>query len=104
MCISRLRFATRVLFGILVLSCTFLPAPAQSGPGAERSVANPCASTGNAIPSGLVVLLPSGEKNYQSMNLKVLKNPLMSGVAVQINWRDIEPDQGHPEWTQLDAL
>src|SRR6202790_2771716 len=104
MCISRLRFATRVLFGILVLSCTFLPAHAQSRPGAERSVANQCASTGNAIPSGLVVLLPSGEKNYQSMNLQVLKNPLMSGVAVQINWRDIEPDQGKTDWTQLDAL
>jgi hypothetical protein len=67
-------------------------------------VANQCALTGNAIPSGLVVLLPSGQKNYQSMNLQVLQNPLMSGVAVQINWRDIEPDQGKPDWTQLDAL
>jgi RES domain-containing protein len=33
MCISRLRFATRVLLGILVLSWTFLPAHAQSGLG-----------------------------------------------------------------------
>jgi hypothetical protein len=104
MCISRLRFSTRVVLGILGLSWTFLPAHAQLRPGAERSVANQCALTGNATPSGLAVLLPSGEKNYQSMNLQVLKNPLMSGVAVQINWRDIEPDQGKPDWTQLDAL
>ena len=28
----------------------------------------------------------------------------MSGVAVQINWRDIEPVQGKPDWSKLDAL
>jgi hypothetical protein len=104
MCISPLHRAARVLLGILLLSWTFLPAHAQSRLDAERTAANQCASTGNAIPSGLVVLLPSGQKNYQSMNLQVLKNPLMSGVAVQINWRDIEPEQGKPDWTQLDAL
>jgi hypothetical protein len=59
---------------------------------------------GDAVPSGLVVLLPSGEKNYRSMNLQVLDNPAMSGVAVQINWRDIEPVQGKPDWSKLDAL
>jgi len=81
---------------------TCLPAHAQLRP-AQRSAADQCALTGNSIPTGLFVLLPSGEKNYQTMNLQVLKNPLMSG-AVQINWRDIEPEQGKPDWTQLDAL
>jgi hypothetical protein len=38
------------------------------------------------------------------MNLQVLNNPSVSGVAVQVNWRDIEPVQGKPDWTQLDAL
>ncbi|HEX2790007.1 MAG TPA: hypothetical protein VHN17_06220 [Steroidobacteraceae bacterium] len=38
------------------------------------------------------------------MNLQVVNNPYISGVAVQINWRDIEPVQGKPDWTQLDAL
>jgi hypothetical protein len=80
------------------------PAHAQSKEDLERSATLQCALTGNAKPSGLVVLLPSGEKNYQSMNLQVLNNPFMSGVAVQINWRDIEPVQGKPDWTQLDAL
>jgi len=56
------------------------------------------------IPSGLAVVLPSGEKRYQSMNLQVLNNPFVSGVAVQINWRDIEPVQGNPDWSKLDAL
>jgi hypothetical protein len=33
-----------------------------------------------------------------------LNNPFVSGVAVQINWRDIEPVQGKPDWSKLDAL
>src|ERR1700685_2474068 len=41
MCISRLRLATRVLLGILVLSWTFLPAHAQPRPGAERRQQGP---------------------------------------------------------------
>jgi hypothetical protein len=28
----------------------------------------------------------------------------MSGVAVQLNWRDIEPLEGKPNWSRLDAL
>jgi hypothetical protein len=104
MCISRLHCAARVLLGIWLLLWAFLPVRAQPHQDLERSEAIRCASTRDAIPSGLVVLLPSGEKNYQSMNLKVLNNPFMSGVAVQVNWRDIEPVQGKPDWTQLDAL
>ena len=33
-----------------------------------------------------------------------MKNPFISGVAVQINWRDIEPVQGKPDWSKLDEL
>jgi len=103
-CISRRWSAVRVLLGICLLSWTPLPAWAQPNQGLERSEALRCASRGDAIPSGLVVLLPSGEKNYRSLNLQVLNNPFMSGVAVQINWRDIEPVRGKPDWSQLDAL
>lgn len=95
MCISRLRYAVRVLLGICVLAGSLLPAWGE----AVR-----CAATGEAIPHGVVVLLPSGQQNYRAMNLAVVKNPSVSGVAVQINWRDIEPVQGTPDWSQLDAL
>jgi hypothetical protein len=33
-----------------------------------------------------------------------VKNPFISGVQVQINWRDIEPVQGKPDWSKLDEL
>jgi len=104
MCISWLRCAVRVLLGICLMSWALLPARAQSNRGLERREVQRCALTGHAIPSGLIVLLPSGEKNYQSMNLQVLNNPFMSGIAVQVNWRDIEPAQGRPDWSKLDAL
>jgi hypothetical protein len=104
MCISRVTCAALALIGIY-LSCPLsAQAQAQSVPGAEHGEASKCALTGNAVPNGLVALLPSGEKNYQSMNLQVVSNPYMSGVAVQVNWRDIEPSEGKPDWTRLDAL
>jgi Beta-galactosidase len=80
------------------------PAHCQSNETPERSATPQCTSAAKAKPSGLVVLLPSGERNYQAMNLQVLNNTFMNGVAVQINWRDIEPEQGKPDWMQLDAL
>ena len=95
MCVSRLRYVVRVLLGICVLAGSLLPA---------RGAAVPCAATGEAVPHGVVVLLPSGEQNYRAMNLAVVKKPPVSGVAVQINWRDIEPVPGMPDWSQLDAL
>ncbi len=64
----------------------------------------PCGSTEDTIPSGIAVVLPPGEKGYKSGNLEALKNPFVSGVAVQINWRDIEPVQGKPDWSKLDEL
>jgi hypothetical protein len=93
--ISRLRYIACVLIGIGL--CCGLPARA----GAETVQ---CALGGKALPNGLVVLLPSGEKNYRSMKLQLLSNPFMSGVAVQVNWSDIEASEGKPDWSQLDAL
>jgi hypothetical protein len=95
MCVSRLRYAVRVLLGICILAGSLLPALGE----AVR-----CAATGEAVPHGVVVLLPSGQQNYRAMNLAAVKNPFVSGVAVQVNWRDIEPVQGTPDWSQLDAL
>src|SRR6202049_4581439 len=106
--ISRLRC---VLLGISLLSCwswTSLAAPAQrpdhAHPPPQRREAVRCASSDDATPNGLAVVLPPGEKGYKSGNLEALNNPFVSGVAVQINWRDIEPVQGKPDWSKLDAL
>ena len=106
--VAPLGWVVRTLAATCFCSCILPSAHAQPKSLADSDVNGrrpvPCASAADAVPSGLVVLLPSGEKNYQSMNLQVLNNPYISGVAVQINWRDIEPIQGKPDWTQLDAL
>src|ERR1700676_3415018 len=95
MWISRLRYAAFVLIGICL--CCALPARAWA-----ETVQ--CALGGNALPNGPVVLLPSGEKNYRSMKLQLLSNPSMSGVAVQVNWSDIDATVDKPEWSQVDGL
>ena len=90
-----LRSAIRVLSGLCLLLWTALPARAEP---------LRCAFGSGAIPTGLAVLLPSGENNYHSMNVGLVRNPFVRGVAVQINWRDLEPVQDAPDWSKLDAL
>jgi hypothetical protein len=60
-------------------------------------------NTGMLPPNGLVVVLPPGKQKEQ-LEIRALKNPFISGVAVQMNWRDIEPIQGEPDWSRLDAV
>ncbi len=59
-------------------------------------------ATNSAPPNGLVVVIEN--KPQGALNLQALKNPFISGVALQIRWRDIEPVQGKPDWTKLDQL
>ena len=90
---------------VMDLACRSCSAPGPpADPAAQRGEAVRCASSDDATPNGLAVVIPPGEKGYKSGNLEVLKNPFMRGVAVQINWRDIEPVQGNPDWSKLDAL
>ncbi len=63
----------------------------------------PQSSTEMSALSGLVVVLPSGKEN-EKVELQAMNNPYISGVAVQMNWRDIEPTQGQPDWSRLDEI
>jgi hypothetical protein len=98
----------RILAGACLLSWS-LPLTCAQAKGdfaqdVHRRQAIPCASTASAIPSGLAVVLPSHDTRDQSVNLRALNNSFMNGVHVQINWRDIEPVEGKPDWSRLDAL
>ena len=106
--ISRPQWA---LLGISLLSCfswTSVPASADpqdpADPASQRQEAVQCASSDAATPNGIAVVLPPGEKGYKSGNFEALNNPFVSGIAVQINWRDLEPVEGKPDWSKLDAL
>jgi hypothetical protein len=66
--------------------------------------APPLPVTRDSPPSGLVVVLPPGKQRDHSSDLVALNKPFMSGVALQIDWRDIEPAQGKPDWSRLDEL
>jgi hypothetical protein len=91
---------------ICLLSWTLLPAGTQPNDLVDQDVKPReivrCGSTDAATPSGLAVVLPS--QNYQSPELEAVNNAFISGVAVQINWRDIEPVEGKPDWSKLDEL
>ncbi len=61
------------------------------------------ALTGNSAPNGLVVVIENKPQENR-LDLRALENPYISGVALQIRWRDIEPVQGNPDWSKLDQL
>src|SRR5271163_4095781 len=83
----------------LVLASAWLLAPiaAMAEPGQAG------ASSGNTVPNGLVVVIEN-KPQQNRLNLRALENPYVSGVALQIRWRDLEPVQGSPDWSKLDQL
>ena len=48
--------------------------------------------------------MPPTKQKDERLELQALNNPFISGVAVQMYWRDIEPVEGQPDWSKLDAL
>jgi hypothetical protein len=81
----------------------------QAGPNAGTVYRYEVASTPTALPpppSGLAAVLRNDPK--VPLDLAPFANPYISGVAIQIEWTDIEmadPATGaQPDWTRLDEL
>ena len=49
-------------------------------------------------------MIPSGPRKDPSRDIEALNNPYMSGISIQMNWRDLEPVQGQPDWSKLDGI
>lgn len=64
------------------------------------------ATTAGFAPSGLVVVRHVANSPEQDRALieQALRNPFISGVGYQIHWSDLEPAEGKPDWSKLDAL
>jgi hypothetical protein len=92
------RLATLAVRTSLAFVCIlwFFLTAASAEPG------SPLASD-SSLPHGLVVVLENKPEQKQ-LDLRTLNNPLISGVALQIRWRDIEWVQGQPNWSKLDQL
>ena len=103
-----LTLSSALLLCICLLSWALVSAraqrkdPSNQDPTPRETVR--CGSTEDTIPRGLVVVLPPQGTRDQSRYLQALNNPFISGVAAQINWRDIEPVEGKPDWSRLDGL
>jgi hypothetical protein len=76
-----------ILVGNLVLLAVMLIAPPSPSMAQQNRVL--------PSPDGLVVVLPP-TKHKERLDIQAVKNPFISGVAVQINWRDLEPMKGQP--------
>jgi hypothetical protein len=89
------RVAVQIALGLL--GGLLVPAATMGAP------AMPSASSGASPPNGLVVVLENKPQEPR-LNLQALNNPFVSGVALQIRWRDVEPVQGKPDWSKIDQL
>jgi hypothetical protein len=85
----------RIAFVLLSATATLFPFAASATPVPLPG--------NNAAPTGLVVVIENKPQQPQ-LNLQALNNPLISGVALQIRWRDLEPVRGKPDWSKLDQL
>jgi hypothetical protein len=84
---------------VLVTASAWLLLPAL----ATGKPAQSLATNGSSQPKGLVVVIESKPQENR-LNLRALNNPYISGVALQIRWRDLEPAEGNPDWSKLDQL
>jgi hypothetical protein len=86
-----------IFIAFVILSVVLqLPAAAVARPPQARTLA------GISAPSGLVVVIDPTVPGSQWR--RAVKNPYVRGVAVQINWRDLEPVEGKPDWSELDDV
>ena len=90
------RLSARVV-PILIIVSLILPDWASAESGLRPPPAN------NSSPNGLVVVIEN-KPEQDRLDLRALNNPLISGVALQIRWRDLEPVKGKPDWSKLDQL
>lgn len=90
------------LVGLFVVLTEIASAQAGTGKIATEKPGPPCAATDYSIVSGLVVDITPKEDG--SLDLRSVKNPCISGVALQIHWSDLEPVEGKPDWSKLDEL
>jgi len=83
---------------VVALSCAVLlcVADARAANGPPQTPAD------DSLPSGLVVVIEN--KAARELDLRALNNPYVRGVALQIRWRDIEPEEGKPDWSRLDQV
>jgi hypothetical protein len=97
---------TKVFFLVIGVAAGFAFAEDTLADQIDQNAKRPArsqSSTEMFAPSGLVVVLPPGGKKEQKERVAI-NNPYISGVAVQINWRDIEPTEGQPDWSRLDEI
>jgi hypothetical protein len=111
---SPLRAALAALPGLCLLSWRLLSADAPHRVVMRSEASRPtsgkagepgpsCASTGDAVPSGLVVVMEN-RRQAAHLDLRAMSNPSIAGVALQIRWRDIEPVEGKADWSKFDEL
>lgn len=101
--LSRLRCALSFLLLLLVAGSGL---SAQERPSQARQQRNQaresCAPADGSAPGGLVVVLVSTPG--EPLKLEAVKNPCISGAALQIRWAEVEPTEGKPDWSKLDQL
>ena len=90
----------RFLLSLALMASLF--AAGQSSVAGDTQI-TPCGSTSIAAPNGLIAIVPNRSFADERSFLSALNNPNIRGVALQIDWDELDPGQGQPEWSTLDA-
>ena len=95
---------TRCTAPCLLVSCALASATATvlDDPQARRLADGPGVASLGEPPSGLIAM--KGVVMAGPLDQRAVNHPLVSGIAKQFEWRDLEPVRGKPDWTQLDSI
>src|SRR5580700_4758978 len=88
----------------LLVACALASATVKAlhDPQVRRLGADPAVGTLAGPPSGLIAM--KGVAVPGPLDQRTVNHPLVSGIAKQFEWRDLEPVRGKPDWTQLDSI
>lgn len=88
----------------LLVVCALASAAAMVLPDSQvRALGDgPAVATLADPPRGLIAM--KGVAVPGPLDPRTVNHPLVSGIAKQFEWRDLEPARGKPDWSQLDAI
>ena len=88
----------------LLVACALASATATvlRDPQVRRLGDGPAVATLGKPPSGLIAM--KGVAVPGLLDPRTVTHPLVSGIAKQFEWRDLEPVRGKPDWSQLDSI
>ena len=101
--LTPVRCAVMLWLAAVLVSCSTAPTTSSSAAPTTSSAATPDA-TGTSLPAGLIALHEYQPGESSGFTSGVFDNPSIRGVALRMNWKDVEPSSSRFAWGPIDQV